>query len=63
MNIRFIRKLKNHKDGSETWLIDYDKKLEKIVKNYYNMKRVSKKAIEKFILCELRNYLNIKNKL
>lgn len=54
--------IKEHKDGSATVDIEYDKEVADFVKKYYKRKRLSKKLMERFVIEGLTNYLEQEEK-
>ena len=54
--------IKEHKDGSATVDIEYDKEVADFVKKYYQRKRLSKKLMERFVIEGLTNYLEQEEK-
>jgi hypothetical protein len=57
-----VTRVKKRPDGSAIIEFTYDKVFDKIVKNYYNKKKVTKKLIQKFIREGLINYANAHSK-
>jgi len=57
-----IRKIKENKNGSATYEVDYDKEVSNFIKDHYNRKRISDKLIEKFVIEGLENYLKKEKK-
>ena len=55
-NIQVI-KLKEHKDGSATYTLEYDNKFKTSVKNCLGTKRITKKQITQFIKEALNNVI------
>lgn len=53
-----ITRITEHKDGSATIDFECDKKLKRLIRRYYNKKRVTKKLVAKFIKEALTNYAN-----
>ena len=52
-----ITKIVENKDGSATVTLDYDEDVTKLIRKYYNRKRVTKNLVKKFVLEGLGNYL------
>ena len=57
-----ITKIVENKDGSATVTLDYDEDVTKLIRKYYNRKRVTKNLVQKFVLEGLGNYLKKENK-
>jgi len=56
-----LKKVKEHKDGSATFDVDYNKTIMyKMIKKYYGVKRVNKKLVRKFLLKGFTTYANLK---
>ena len=57
-----ITRVKKRSDGSAIIEFTYDKDFDKMVKNYYNKKKVTKKMIQKFVREGLINHANAHSK-
>ena len=57
MKIVFVKLVKEHKNGSATYEISYDKQFEDFVKKHCKVKKPTKKHFQKVIIEGLKNFI------
>ena len=53
-----ITRIKEHKDGRATFTLEYGKEIKKVVRNYYNKKRATKKLVATFVKEAIDRYID-----
>lgn len=54
--------VKENKDGSETYDVEYNDEAKTLIKKHYKRKRFTPKLLEKAVIEGLENYLKLKQK-